>query len=77
MAENCKLAIWSISQSFNDSVLFSLQPKFGGKIIDIVSSDIQTPEQQSIAWNEVKNTIFDIFLVVIVGYDYHLVIFFG
>lgn len=44
-----------------------LIPKFGGKIIDIVSGDIQTPEQQSEAWNEVKNTIFEIFLVVIVG----------
>lgn len=44
-----------------------LIPKFGGKIIDIVSGDIQTPEQQSEAWDEVKNTIFEIFLVVIVG----------
>lgn len=51
-------------------MLFLMQPKFGGKIIDIVSGDIQTPEQQSEAWNEVKNTIFEIFLVVIVGYDY-------
>ncbi|KAK1388013.1 Peptide exporter, ABC superfamily [Heracleum sosnowskyi] len=44
-----------------------LIPKFGGKIIDIVSGDIQTPEQQSEAWKEVKNTIFEIFLVVIIG----------
>uniref|UniRef100_A0A161WVS2 ABC transporter B family member 25 n=1 Tax=Daucus carota subsp. sativus TaxID=79200 RepID=A0A161WVS2_DAUCS len=44
-----------------------LIPKFGGKIIDIVSGDIQTPEQQTEAWNEVKSTIFEIFLVVIVG----------
>lgn len=54
-----------------------MQPKFGGKIIDIVSGDIQTPEQQSEAWNEVKNTIFEIFLVVVVGYDYYSVHFFS
>ncbi|XP_047329698.1 ABC transporter B family member 25 [Impatiens glandulifera] len=44
-----------------------LIPKFGGKIIDIVSGDIQTPEQQVEAWNDVKSTILDIFLIVILG----------
>ncbi|KAK6795365.1 hypothetical protein RDI58_008818 [Solanum bulbocastanum] len=44
-----------------------LIPKFGGKIIDIVSGDIQTPEQKSEALNAVKNTILEIFLIVIVG----------
>ncbi|KAL3513014.1 hypothetical protein ACH5RR_025731 [Cinchona calisaya] len=44
-----------------------LIPKFGGKIIDIVSGDIQTPEQKSEALEAVKNTILAIFLIVIVG----------
>lgn len=44
-----------------------LIPKFGGKIIDIVSGDIQTPEQKAEAWSAVKSTILEIFLVVIVG----------
>lgn len=45
-----------------------LQPKFGGKIIDIVSGDIGTPEQKVEALAAVRNTILDIFLIVIVGY---------
>lgn len=44
-----------------------LIPKFGGKIIDIVSRDIGTPDQQAKALNEVKNTILEIFLIVVVG----------
>ncbi|XP_027125178.1 ABC transporter B family member 25 isoform X1 [Coffea arabica] len=44
-----------------------LIPKFGGKIIDIVSGDLHTPEQKSRALEAVKNTILDIFLIVIVG----------
>lgn len=44
-----------------------LIPKFGGKIIDIVSGDIQTPEQKSAALEAVKNTILAIVLIVIVG----------
>ena len=48
--------------------IFHLQPKFGGKIIDIVSGDLHTPEQKSRAVDAVKNTILDIFLIVIVGY---------
>ncbi|CAL5372217.1 unnamed protein product [Camellia sinensis] len=44
-----------------------LIPKFGGKVIDIVSRDIQTPQQKDEAWDEVKNTILYIFLIVIVG----------
>lgn len=44
-----------------------LQPKFGGKIIDIVSGDISSPEKQIEARNAVKSTILTIFLVVIVG----------
>ncbi|PSR95759.1 ABC transporter B family member 25 like [Actinidia chinensis var. chinensis] len=44
-----------------------LIPKFGGKIIDIVSGDIQTPQLKAEAWDAVKNTILYIFLIVIVG----------
>ncbi|GFZ07684.1 transporter associated with antigen processing protein 2 [Actinidia rufa] len=43
-----------------------LIPKFGGKIIDIVSGDIQTPQLKAEAWDAVKNTILYIFLIVIV-----------
>uniref|UniRef100_A0A7N2MPT4 Uncharacterized protein n=1 Tax=Quercus lobata TaxID=97700 RepID=A0A7N2MPT4_QUELO len=41
--------------------------KFGGKIIDIVSGDIKTPEQKAEAYDAVKNTIVEIFLFIIVG----------
>ncbi|GMH15130.1 hypothetical protein Nepgr_016971 [Nepenthes gracilis] len=44
-----------------------LVPKYGGTIIDIVSREIRTPEQQSQALEDVRNTILDIFLIVIVG----------
>lgn len=54
-----------------------LQPKFGGKIIDIVSGDIDTPKQRGEALNQVKNTILDIFLVVVIGYDSWLLFFYS
>lgn len=44
-----------------------LIPKFGGKIIDIVSGDIDTPEQKSEALKEVTNTIVYITSIVLVG----------
>ncbi|EXB28867.1 ABC transporter B family member 25 [Morus notabilis] len=44
-----------------------LIPKFGGTIIDIVSREIRTPEQQAEAWEAVKNTILEILLIVVVG----------
>ncbi|KAL3640508.1 ABC transporter B member 25 [Castilleja foliolosa] len=44
-----------------------LVPKFGGMIIDIVSGDTHTPEQKSEALKAVYSTIFDIFLIVIIG----------
>ncbi|KAI8541744.1 hypothetical protein RHMOL_Rhmol08G0086000 [Rhododendron molle] len=44
-----------------------LTPKYGGMIIDIVSRDIRTPEQQAEAINAVKNTIIYILLIVVVG----------
>ncbi|KAG9439067.1 hypothetical protein H6P81_019232 [Aristolochia fimbriata] len=44
-----------------------LVPKYGGKIIDIVSRDIGTPEQQAEALNAVKDTILAIVLIVVIG----------
>lgn len=45
-----------------------LQPKFSGKIIDIVSREVQEPEQKFEALDAVKNTIVEIVLIVIIGY---------
>ena len=47
-----------------------LQPKYGGMIIDIVSRDTRTPEQQSDALEAVKNTVLYIVLIVVVGYAF-------
>ncbi|XWS30138.1 hypothetical protein CRYUN_Cryun24cG0092300 [Craigia yunnanensis] len=44
-----------------------LIPKYGGMILDIVSRDIRTPEQQSDALEAVKNTVLYIVLIVVVG----------
>ncbi|GAA0163778.1 ATP-binding cassette [Lithospermum erythrorhizon] len=44
-----------------------LVPKFGGQIIDIVSRHLETEEQKSEAFEEVKSTILSIFLIVIIG----------
>lgn len=44
-----------------------LIPKYGGKIIDIVSRDIRKPEQQAEALAAVRNTILDIVLIVVIG----------
>ncbi|XP_026418386.1 ABC transporter B family member 25-like isoform X4 [Papaver somniferum] len=44
-----------------------LIPKFGGRIIDIVSGDISTPEKQSEAREAVKDTILSIVFIVLVG----------
>ncbi|CAI9109858.1 OLC1v1009778C1 [Oldenlandia corymbosa var. corymbosa] len=44
-----------------------LIPKYGGMIIDIVSRDIRTPEQQAEAWNAIKNTVLLIVSVVVIG----------
>uniref|UniRef100_A0A7N0RCM6 ABC transmembrane type-1 domain-containing protein n=1 Tax=Kalanchoe fedtschenkoi TaxID=63787 RepID=A0A7N0RCM6_KALFE len=44
-----------------------LIPKFGGRIIDIVSRNITTPEGKDEAWNDVRNTILYIFVIVILG----------
>ncbi|KAK4252539.1 hypothetical protein QN277_014526 [Acacia crassicarpa] len=44
-----------------------LVPKFGGKVIDIVSGDIQTPEDKAKALEAVKSTILYIFMIVVVG----------
>ncbi|KAL0424512.1 UNVERIFIED_CONTAM: ABC transporter B family member 27 [Sesamum radiatum] len=44
-----------------------LIPKFGGRIIDIVSRDIKSPDEQAQALDEVKNTILAIFSIVLIG----------
>ncbi|XP_019157059.1 PREDICTED: ABC transporter B family member 25-like [Ipomoea nil] len=44
-----------------------LIPKYGGTIIDIVSRDTRTPEQQAEALDEVKNTVLAIVLIVVIG----------
>ncbi|KAE8695743.1 ABC transporter B family member 27 [Hibiscus syriacus] len=49
------------------SVTSLLIPKYGGMIIDIVSKDIRTPEQQSDALQAVKNTVIYIVVIVVVG----------
>ena len=47
-----------------------LQPKYGGMIIDIVSRDTKTPEQQAEAWDAIKNTVLAILLIVVLGYEF-------
>ncbi|KAF6138244.1 hypothetical protein GIB67_034131 [Kingdonia uniflora] len=42
-------------------------PTFGGRIIDIVSGDISTPEKKDEALNAVKSTILEIILIVVIG----------
>ncbi|XP_062106478.1 ABC transporter B family member 27 [Humulus lupulus] len=44
-----------------------LIPKYGGMIIDIVSREIRTPEEQTEALNAVKSTILEIIIIVAVG----------
>ncbi|KAL3526609.1 hypothetical protein ACH5RR_011265 [Cinchona calisaya] len=44
-----------------------LIPKYGGMIIDIVSRDTSTPEQQAEALDAIKNTIIVIFSIVLIG----------
>ena len=45
-----------------------LQPKYGGKIIDIVSRDVQRPEDKAQALADVNGTILYIVLIVVTGY---------
>ncbi|KAH7673375.1 Peptide-transporting ATPase protein [Dioscorea alata] len=44
-----------------------LIPKYGGKIIDIVSGEVNTPEEKAQALKYVNNTILEIVLIVLVG----------
>ncbi|CAL9194362.1 unnamed protein product [Musa hybrid cultivar] len=44
-----------------------LIPKFGGKIIDIVSRGIQAPDQKAEALDAVKNTVLEIMVIVVIG----------
>lgn len=50
-------------------MIIVVQPKYGGMIIDIVSKEIRTPEQQSEALDAIKDTILYIVLIVVIGYD--------
>ncbi|CAI0412482.1 unnamed protein product [Linum tenue] len=43
-----------------------LIPKYGGKIVDIVSGDLGTPQEKNDALNAVNNTILEIFVIVVV-----------
>ncbi|GAU36046.1 hypothetical protein TSUD_208160 [Trifolium subterraneum] len=45
----------------------TLVQKFGGKIIDIVSGDIRTPEDKDAALDAVKSTILEILIIVVLG----------
>ncbi|KAH6797266.1 transporter associated with antigen processing protein 2, partial [Perilla frutescens var. hirtella] len=42
-------------------------PKFGGKIVDIVSGDVGTPEQRSEALSALYGTIIEILVIVVIG----------
>lgn len=44
-----------------------LVPKYGGKIIDIVSRDLRTEEEKADAFNTIKNTIVEILLIILIG----------
>lgn len=44
-----------------------LVPKYGGKIIDIVSRDLRTEEEKAEAFSAIKNTIVEILLIIVVG----------
>ncbi|TVT97859.1 hypothetical protein EJB05_56871, partial [Eragrostis curvula] len=44
-----------------------LVPKYGGKIIDIVSRDVQRPEDKAQALEDVRGTILYIVIIVVVG----------
>ncbi|XP_056170723.1 ABC transporter B family member 25-like [Syzygium oleosum] len=44
-----------------------LLPKFGGKIIDIVSREMRSPEQKAEALEAVNRTILEVFLIVVAG----------
>ncbi|KAL9275312.1 ABC transporter B family member 27-like protein, partial [Drosera capensis] len=61
-----KLAIGTIAL-LSASTASLLIPKYGGMIIDIVSRDLTSPEQQSQALSDVRSTILEIFLIVLVG----------
>ena len=51
-----------------DGLCGVLQPKYGGKIIDIVSRDVRRPEDKAQALEDVKGTILYIVIIVVVGY---------
>jgi hypothetical protein len=63
-ALNLVIATCALLIASTSSILI---PKFGGQIIDIVSQDIQTPEQKHEAWSAITKTILGIFVIVLVG----------
>nr|GMC99332.1 ABC transporter B family member 27-like [Ipomoea batatas] len=64
IASTSNLLIFAL---YLESVQFPLQPKYGGTIIDIVSRDTRTPEQQAEALDDVKSTVLAIVLIVVIG----------
>ncbi|KAF6149514.1 hypothetical protein GIB67_003662 [Kingdonia uniflora] len=64
-ALNLVLAIIALLISSTTSIMIL---KFGGRIIDIVSRDISTPEKKKDeALNAVKSTILEVILIVVIG----------
>lgn len=59
----------AICTNDDDDLVSPMQPKFGGMVIDIVSREIRTPQQQAEALEAVKNTILAIILIVVTGYS--------
>ncbi|PHT66416.1 ABC transporter B family member 27 [Capsicum annuum] len=57
----------AICTNDDDDLVSPMQPKFGGMVIDIVSREIRTPQQQAEALEAVKNTILAIILIVVTG----------
>ena len=58
------------------SFFFTLQPKYGGKIIDIATGEVNTREEKAHALKEVKDTILEIGLIVLIGYAQELLLAF-
>ncbi|PHT96599.1 ABC transporter B family member 27 [Capsicum chinense] len=63
----CRVFLLVSTKNLNVNVFLASVPKFGGMVIDIVSREIQTPQQQAEALEAVKNTILAIILIVVTG----------
>ncbi|KAG8477196.1 hypothetical protein CXB51_030966 [Gossypium anomalum] len=51
----------------SEAFVIILLPKYGGMIIDIVSREIKTPQQQSQALDAIKNIVTYILLIIVIG----------